>query len=294
MKPRFALAALALALAGGAVAGPLPERISMGYLSDRVEYSVKYMAPALELFRKKLGPLGVREVTLEVAPSIEEMGDWMKSGRVDLLVSTPYPVLRVGRIAGAWPVLYGEALKVRRSAFFVRADSKILTLDDLAGKRLALTLTYSSPGYFTPILHLLERGFALDREQPGKKVVYTSLSGHGVNSLYWLYFGKCDAAAVGEDDIAKVAPKLRAAVRMLDVSKPYPQFLVLVSPTIDEPARKALADFLKTLHMDPVGKELLEREYGCRKLEPFTPAVEGWLRGADLAIPKIVRAESPY
>lgn len=287
---KLALTALIALLA----AGPLPERISMGYLSDRVEYSVRYMAPALELFRKKLAPLGVREVTLEVAPSIEEMGDWMKSGRVDLLVSSPYPVLRVARFAGTWPVLYGEALKKRRSAFFVRADSRIHALDDLAGKRLALTLTYSSPGYFIPILHLLERGFALDREQAGKKVVYTSLSGHGVNSLYWLFFGKCDAAAVGEDDIAKVAPRLRAAVRVLETSRPYPQYLVLLSPTLAEPARKALADFLKTLHMDPVGKELLEREYACRKLEPFTAEVEGWLRGADLAIPRIVRTNGPY
>jgi ABC-type phosphate/phosphonate transport system substrate-binding protein len=276
-------------LLGLLLAAPLPERISMGYLSDRVEYSVAYMKPALEQFRQKLAPLGVKEVTLEVAPSIEQMGDWVKNGRVDLLVSTPYPVLRTARLAGTWPVLYGEAVRERRSAFVVRADSKIHALDDLAGKRLALTFTYSSPGYFIPILHLLERGFVLDREQAGKKVVYTSLSGHGVNSLYWLYFGKCDAAAVGEDDIAKVAPKLRAAVRVLDTSKPYPGFLALVSPTLSAEAKATLVDFLKKFHVDPVGKKLIEDVYGCKKLEAFPPHVEGWLRGADLAIPKIVK-----
>ena len=275
---------LALPLAARADAPPLPAKFRMGYLSDRVEYSVQYMAPALEWFRQKLAPLGVREVSLEVAPSLEEMGDWVRSGKVDVFVSTPYPVLKTARIAGVRPVLQGIPLKVKHSAIYVRADSAIKTLADLDGKRLAFTFTYSSPGYFVPILHLMSHGFVIDHAVPGRKVVYTSLTGHYTNSLYWLYFGRCDAAAVGDDDWVKLAPRLQQSIRLLDTSDAYPGFFVLISPTWTPAQQQAITHFLSEMHTDPAGRALLHNAYSCDRMAPLDPPVLKWIQDADAAI----------
>lgn len=261
----------------------------MGYLSERVEYSVKYMAPALALFRKQLAPYGVKEVTMEVAPSIEQMGEWVRSGRVDVFISTPYPVLRVARISGVRPVLHGIPLQAKQSAFYVKKDSPIKSLADLDNKQIAFTFTYSSPGYFVPILHLMKAGFSLDRPVPGKKMLNSSLSGHNINSLYWLYFGKCDVCAVGDDDMRKVSPKLQAGIRELEKTATYPGFFVLLSPTWDPGQRELMVEYLKKMHTDPEGQDLIQKTYACRELAPIAPDIAKWMEEADAAIDQLSR-----
>lgn len=268
----------------------LPETFRLGYLSERVEFSVQYMAPALALFRKQLAPYGVKDVQLEVAPSIEQMAEMVRSGRVDMFISTPFPVLRTARIAGVRPVLCGIPLRPKHAAFFVRRDSPVKTLADLDGKKLAFTITYSSPGFFVPILHLLKAGFVLNRAAPGKKVVYTSLSGHNINSMYWLYFNRCDAVAVGDDDLRKVSPKLQAAVRELEVTATYPGFFVLMASTWTPAQAQLMISYLSHMHQDPAGQDLLNKTYGCRELAPISPDVARWIAEADTALSEMESA----
>ena len=277
-------------------AGPaatLPAKLTMGVLSERVELSLQYMSPAIALFRERLAPLGVREVALEVAPSIEEMGEWVRSGKVDVFVSTPFPVLRTARIAGVPPALHGIPLHPKRSAFYVREDGPIKTLDDLDGKKLAFTFNYSSPGYFIPILHLMQHGFVLNRPTPGRRVVYSAMTGHYVNSLYWLFFGRCDAVAVGDDDVKKVAPRLQKMLRRLDVTESYPGFLMLISPTWTPERRKVLMDYFTTMHTEKSGQEMLQNIYSCKQLVPIGPDVEKWIRDADGAITALGSGRTP-
>lgn len=263
----------------------LPPKFAMGYLSDRVEFSTAYMQPALKLFRDKLAPLGVKEVTLEVAPSIEEMGEWVRSGRVDVFVSTPYPVMRTARIAGTEPVMNGVPVKPRHAAFCVRKDSPIKSLDDLAGKKLAFTFNYSTPGYFVPIMMLREHHYVLDKQQKdGDKVVFTAFTGHYKNSLYWLYFGRCDVAAVGNDDLEEVSPRLAREVRVLATSPVYPSFLVLVSPKWNDVQKQVLVQFLSHMHEDPAGHKLLVTGYKCDRMAPLSPEIQDWLHRASVII----------
>jgi ABC-type phosphate/phosphonate transport system substrate-binding protein len=146
---------------------------------------------------------------------------------------------------------------------------------------------------FNPVLHLMKRGFVLDRPAPGKRIVYTSLSGHGVNSLYWVYFKKCDAAALGDDDLEKVSPKLQAALRVIEPTKPYPGFLVLMSPTLSDAGRKTFVDFLASMHRDRDGQALLHGAYACERLEPVRPSTAAWIEEADAGIRALVGGRAP-
>jgi ABC-type phosphate/phosphonate transport system substrate-binding protein len=262
----------------------------VGYLSDRVEYSVQYMASAIDFFRRRLAGAGVRDVNLKVAASIEEMGEWLKTGRVHVFASTPYPVLQTCRIAGVEPVLEGIGTIPRLSRFYVRADSSVAAMDQLEGKRIAFTFPYSSPGYFIPLRRLRELGYCLDRPEPGRRVVYSSFSGHSVNSLYWLFFGKCDLAAVAADDLdeKKLARRLLAAVRPLGEGEAYPAFLVLLAPGLDSATRSLLIGFLRRVGDDPEGRRMLEQNYRCSSLQPVGARTADWLRRATGSLPELV------
>ena len=185
-----------------------------------------------------------------------------------------------------------SAMRPKISAFYVRADSPVKTVADLDGRKLAFTFTYSSPGYFVPILHLMQRDFVLDRPAPGKKVVYTSLSGHYINSLYWVFFGKADAAAVGDDDLQKTSPKLQKSLRQLEDTLPYPGFFVLLTPVWKAEQQRVLMDFLQALHTDPAGRDLLSKTYSCKALVPIDAEVEKWIAGADAAITALSAAQA--
>lgn len=265
----------------------LGSTLTFGFLSERLEDSVRYMEPALQLVARQLAPMGVRKVRMQVAPSMEQMAEWLRVGRVDLFASTPYPALRVAQLAGVEPSLHGVAVKAARSVILVRKDGPVRTFDDLTNRRLAFTFVYSSPGYFIPHLMLRNHGFVNDRETPGRKVVFTSLSGKGTNSMYWLYFGRCDAAAVAEDETQKVPRKLAESLRVLVRSEAYPGFLMLMSPALSGSARETLSSYFRDLHKNPDGKRMLEQAYGCSNMEPIGPWVQTWIQDARSAMKEL-------
>jgi phosphonate transport system substrate-binding protein len=273
--------------------GLLAKAFNIGYLSERVEISAARMAPAMKLFRAGLAPYGVTSVNLKVSPSMEEIADWLRTGKIDLFASSPYPAVRIAALAQHTPVLQATALRPPRTLFVVRSDSPIQSIGALDGKRMALTYAYSTPGYFIPLLHLSDRGFGFDRPGSGGKLVHTSLSGHTMNSLYWVYFGKADVAAVSEEEFQHQSGTLRAALRILDRSEAYPGFLMSVSPVLSKEQQKVITDYMTSMHKQPEGRQMLENFYGCTCLELIPPAVAEWIRQADAAIRKIPRDAGP-
>jgi phosphonate transport system substrate-binding protein len=267
--------------------GPLNKVFNIGYLSERVEISVARMAPAMKLFRAGLSRHGVTSVNLKVSPSMQEIADWLRSGKIDLFASSPYPALKIAALAQHPPILQATPIQPPRTLFVVKSDSPIQSIDALDGKRLALTYAYSTPGYFIPLLHLADRGIGFDRPGSAGKIVHTSLSGHTTNSLYWVYFGKADAAAVSEDEYQHQADTLRSSLRILGRSEPYPGFLMSVSPVLSQEQRTIITNYMASMHKEPEGRQMLENFYGCTRLEFIPPPVTEWIHQANRIISQI-------
>lgn len=257
----------------------LPESLHFGYLSDRVERSFEHMAPAVEYMRDVLAPHGVKEIKVEVTASTVQMGDWLLAGKVHIFSSTPFPVLEIARRTGLEPTLHGVPSALQQSIFVVKKSSPIQGLDALAGKTLAFTMTFSSPGYFVPAVHLRAMGYALDRPRE-KRSVKTVFSGSAINSLYWVYFDRADVGVVGRESLDEVGGRLRDELRVIGETKPFPGFLMMVSPTLSERSREVIQHWLVNFHRDEQGAKILQQYYACLRLEPLPADVHEWIRWA--------------
>lgn len=263
----------------------LPEVLHFGYLSDRVERSFEHMAPAVEFMRGVLAPHGVKEVKVEVTASTVQMGDWLLSGQVHIFSSTPFPVLEISRRIGLEPTLHGVPSVPQQAVFVVKEGSPLKSLDALEGMTLAFTMTYSSPGYFVPAVHLRAMGYALDRPRE-RRALKTVFSGSALNSLYWVYFDRADVAVVARDSLDEIGGRLRESLAIIGETKPFPGFLMMVSPSLPERAREILQHWLVNFHRDPQGAKILEDYYACLRLEPLPVDVHEWIRWAMPHLPE--------
>jgi phosphonate transport system substrate-binding protein len=210
---------------------------------------------------------------LRVGESYAAVVEGLKSRLIDIAWLGPVAYVQAQR-AGAAEML-GVAVTGGESTYyagiFVRADSKLASLRELAGKGVALGDVNSGSSFTYPIDMLLQAGV-----DPVRDLSAVRLAGSHSASLSALAAGQVDAAALSFESFAKAAnsgavdPK---AFRVLGRSAPIPNPPLALSTALPSDLKQRLREAFANVHRAPGVTPDMVRGYGGLRVDRYDTRV---------------------
>ncbi len=208
-----------------------------------VEDARQYL-PFLAYLEKATGYRFALHLTSSGGELFRELGE----GVVDLAAVGAVSYIKAHDEFGAVPLVRGlnrDGKATYRSLIITASDSRLASIADLRGKRLALGSVDSTQGHIIPRISLLEQGLQLE------DLARYQFTGSHRNCAKALLSGRFEACAI-QDTMGHALAAARQ-VRVLFVSKEYPSSGIAASPKLRPEVlgrlRQALLDF------DPKGRE---------------------------------------
>jgi phosphonate transport system substrate-binding protein len=146
---------------------------------------------------------------------------------------------------------------------FVRKDSRIRTARDMKGKRFAFVDKATTAGYLLPLDYFHDHGIS-DYKDYLKEAYFT---GTHEDAIYDVLKGKADIGAAKNTVFQRLAdadPRIMKELVILARSPDVPENAIALRKDIDMSVRNRLKESLLTMHLDPDGKQVLER-FGALK-----------------------------
>ncbi len=240
----------------------------LGDISDDPAEVIEGSQPLADYLAAQLADYGITAGKVRVAQSTQEMEELLKRGEVDLYFDSTYPATLLSDATGAQIILrrWRFGVETYHSVIFASKASGITSLEQLAGRRLAMDAPYSTSGYMLPAIHLLEAGLTL----AGQKNYTDPLLPDAVNfvfsyddenTLQWVLNGLTDAGVTDDYhfDVAFPAEAI-AQLQELARTEETPRQVVVARPGMSAELRNAITQALTTMH---------QNEAGLAALEPF-------------------------
>lgn len=192
-----------------------------------------------------------------VVPTMKDMIDALRSGRVDLVSESVLTALTYEEQAGARLFMHEwrDGQSMYQSVFFTHRDSPIFSLRDLIGRRIAFEDRGSTSGFLMPMAALLSAGLdparltANDRPVPRGRVGYV-FAGSEENISAWTANGLVGAGAFSIPNWGSNTtnpPAYREKLRIFFVTGPLPRSVLIlragIDSTVTERLTRALIDY---------------------------------------------------
>ena len=233
------------------------------------------LIPERNLFRQmeRYEPLGEylsrktgTKITFKVLPRYGNIIDSFKSSGLDgaFFGSFTYTLAhaKVGVEVLARPVA-SDNTSTYHGMIFVRMDSRIRTARDMKGKRFAFVDKATTAGFLLPLEYFHHHGIS-DYEQYLKESYFT---GTHEDAIYDVLNRKADIGAAKNTVFQRLAgedPRILKELVILDRSPDVPENAFALRKDIDASVRNLLKESLLAMHLDPDGKQVLER-FGALK-----------------------------
>lgn len=281
---------LAAALCAPALAaGEAEPDFRLGVVDERPErpdYMLGQMGPLHRVLSERLAARGVRSGPLVIAADLPDMASRLRAGTVDGVIEGVMPTLALERRTGAVDpavLVWRKGQREYSSVFFVRADSDVEALGDLAGRTIVFEAPRSTSAFYVPMATLLEHGLDPRPAGPqagGDGVVRYRFAGSELNQAYWVHRGEGDAGAFNDGDWARTPARLRDDLRIIHITPPLPRWLFSFREPVPPAVRRAVMEVLTHLHEDAEGRAALEAASRIALFEPLGAgdrlALEHW------------------
>ncbi len=192
-----------------------------------------------------------RPVHLEISRDYEAHIESVAAGAYDIAYMGPVSYVRLVEKHGEVPLLAKLEVDGEPSfqgAIFVREDSPIRELGELAGKRFAFVGPSSTMGFIVPHHVMKQAGVGIDR-----LAGYSFLKNHD-NVALAVLIGEFDAGAVKEETFQKFSQK---GARALAMTPPIPEHLFVASSRQSPETVEALRASLLGIVRKPEGLRAL-------------------------------------
>ena len=161
---------------------------------------------------------------------------------------------------------------------FVRRDSPVRTLADLAGRSVAFQNPYSTSAYYLPAAQLLDEGMKLEvllspMDKPAPGAVGYLFARTELNITTWVHKRLVDAGVFSNLDWAnpqRMPPSFARDFRIVGVSQDVPRALMLTRKGMDPRVEARLREVLMEASTDPDAGEVLRRFIGTSRFVPIT------------------------
>ncbi|MFN7994976.1 MAG: PhnD/SsuA/transferrin family substrate-binding protein [Bryobacteraceae bacterium] len=199
------------------------------------------------------------EPTVEVIDDVTEIRKRVQAGwygTIAVDVMEYFKLADLGLIQPTFSALRGEGGNAPRYLLVVREDSGISSIEGLAGKTLSIQASTNANLGEAWLDSMLREGRSVRPENffRSREVVLKASS-----AILPVFFGKADAAIVdlGSFDVAReMNPQLGAKLRVLRTSPEFAEALVCFT-TRTSPFQDEILEAMRTLHLDPEGKQAL-------------------------------------
>ncbi len=228
--------------------------------------SIKTFQPLADYLQAKLAPVGIKSVTIKVAPDFDTIAKWLKDGEVNMLFQTPYPAILLENAVGAKTILrrWRGAVAEYHTVIYARADSGVKTLDDLKGKVLAVQDKFSTSAYMLPLSYVLSKGYKITSltdpsgSVPADTIGYAASNGDD-NTIQWVVSGKVTAGASEQAVFDAIPDATRNQLVILGTTENLPRGVVMVNPGMDSVLLNALTNVLTSMDKSDEGVAVLKQ-----------------------------------
>jgi len=244
-----------------------PERVQtliLGDVSEDPATTIKEFQPLADYLAANLGELGIKQGRVVVAPDLDTMLDYLKTGQVDLYFDSPYPALTVHERAGAVALLrrWKGGEKEYHSVIVAGKDSGVATLDDLLGQTLAFEDPGSTSGYLLPKAHLINAGYKL-KEQSDSNGVAGDEIGYifaetEENVLAWILQGKVIGGVMQNTAYEDLSAEEQNQLVVLAQTQAVPRHIVMARSDLDDALRSRLTQLMLDMHLTAEGEAVLQ------------------------------------
>lgn len=265
-----------------------PHVLVLGRISDDPKAHYEQLKPLLDYVVPRMADVGITEGRILMARDLQQMGSYLRRGRVDWVTETSANAMRLQDRDGAQPLLLTERNGAReyRTLVFVRADSGITSLDGLLGRSVAFQDTSSTSAYVVPAIMLLERRLPLQvllspMDRPDPRSVGYVFARSESNIATWVHKRLVDAGTISNldwDNQRRIPLSYRDDFRIIAQSPAYPRALEMVRGDLDARIRQRLREVLLEAGNDPDAREALLEFFGTTR---FLPIEAGTTRSLD-------------
>jgi len=258
--------------------------------ADEPTKKVRRFTPLADYLAKNLAEFGLREGRVRIARDIQEMGNLLKEGEVDVYFDSGFPTLAAQQISDSEVILrrWKQGDPEYWSTFIVRRDSGIDGVEDFVGKVVAFEEPYSTSGFVLPAGTLIQRGFLLKRVSGPNQLVGPDVIGYVFsrdeeNTVELVLQGRVAGGGVSNQDYQNLPDELMDQLVALDRTITVPRQLVSVRPGLDPALSQRIRDLLIGLVQTEEGRLLLEGLKNTRKFDEVPPeSQESLVRLAEL------------
>ena len=271
-----------------AVAAGDPHVLVLGCISDDPKTDYELLKPLLDYVVPRMAGVGIRAGRILMARDAQQMGSYLRRGRVDWVTASAATGMLLQARAGARPLLLTERNGVSRdhAVFFVRRDSGIASLEDLRGRSVAFQDDWSTGAWFVPATQLLQHGMSLQilvspMDRPDAVSVGYVFARSELNVATWVHKRLVDAGTISSLEWAnpqRIRPSWRNEFKVIDESPEYPVALEMVRGDFDANVRARLHQMLIEASIDPDANEALLQFSGTTRFLPIDAAADATLR----------------
>ena len=252
----------------------------LGRVSDDPKAHYDQLKPLLDYVIPRMASVGIRSGRILMAKDLQQMSSYLRRGRVDWINETAGNAALLERrgVAHSFLITEREGATRYHSVFFVRRDSPVKTLRDLAGHSVAFQNPYSTSAYYLPAVQLLDQGLPLElllspMDKPSPDAVGYLFARTELNITTWVHKRLVDAGVLSNLDWnnpqrlpASFAQDFRVIARSEDV----PRALMLTRTGMDPRVQARLREVLMEASLDPDAGEVLRRFIETSRFVPIT------------------------
>ncbi len=221
----------------------------------------KRITPLAAYLSKKTG-IAIEPVFINNFSQYEKQ---LNTGSIGIGYENPYIYILVSKSHEVVAMtLKGEGKDKFRGIIIVKADSDIVAIDDLKGKRISIVAKSSACGFLSQKLTMLEHGLNVEKDC----TITEAIDNKQENVIFAVYTGDADAGFIRESALNRIDKFVPPAmIRVINQSAWLPNWALSVSRSMPEEKKEAIKKALIDLkENDPVLKAL--------KIIKFRPAAD--------------------
>ena len=254
----------------------------LGRISDDPKSHYDQLKPLLDYVVPRMAGVGIRSGRILMAKDLQQMASYLRRGQVDWINETAgnAGLLERRGVATSFLVTEREGATRYHSVLFVRRDSPVRTLADLAGRSVAFQNPYSTSAYYLPAAQLLDEGMKLEvllspMDKPAPGAVGYLFARTELNITTWVHKRLVDAGVVSNldwDDVGRMPPAFRRDFRVIHETQDFPRALEMVRGDLDPKIEARLREVLLEAAQDPAAREALSVFFRTTRFLPVDPA----------------------
>ncbi|QIL20124.1 phosphate/phosphite/phosphonate ABC transporter substrate-binding protein [Thermomonas sp. HDW16] len=252
----------------------------LGRVSDDPKSHYDQLKPLLEYVVPRMANVGIRSGRILMAKDLQQMTSYLRRGQVDWINETAGNAALLERrgVARSFLVTERDGATRYHSVFFVRRDSPVRTLADLAGRSVAFQNPYSTSAYYLPAAKLLDAGMKLEvllspMDKPAPGAVGYLFARTELNITTWVHKRLVDAGVFSNLDWAnpqRMPPSFAQDFRIVAATDDVPRALMLMRNGMDPKVEARLREVLMEASTDPDAGEVLRRFIGTSRFVPVS------------------------